>query len=153
MSYEVYGFADFSVRPDPSTLLKTLRSLTPLGIFLASENCLIGFPPDLRPTIDSFIFIIGDSPDSMNSQYLLDYQDYDPQSTLDLPIGADERLSLLPALVAVFFDKLDALRLALCLTDCNEVDSIKVINRLDVTSTLKANCSVQSPPCIIYVIT
>ena len=95
MSNEIYGFGEFIDVPDSLILLKALGSLTPLGVFSASKDCLFEFPIDLRPSSGAFVFIIGDSGDSMDAEHLLDNRDYDPRSAIELPINANERLSLL----------------------------------------------------------
>ena len=153
MSNEIYGFADFPVGPDLPTLTDRLGNSTPLGVFQVSEDRLIGFPFDLRPTDVSFIFAIGDSKDSMNAEYILDYQDYDPQSDIKLPINADERLLLLAGVLSSLFVDFKCKRIAVCLTESNQIDLIKHLNVSQITDVIKNDCSKESPPCIIYVIT
>ncbi len=106
MSNEIYGFADFPNHPNLSTILARLSHLTTLG----SSRCLKIASLDSRqifdPRTNSLVFVVGDSPESMNAEYLLDYQDYDPQSPIRLPINADERLTLLTTLFILFFHRL-----------------------------------------------
>jgi hypothetical protein len=153
MSNEIYGFADLPERPDLPTLLNALGGLTPLGVFPVPEDRLIGFPSYLRPSMSSFIFMVGDSKESMNAEYILDYQDYDPHSDIKLPINADERLSLLAKIFSFLFVDINCSRIAVCLTECNQVDSVKHLNVSQMLHVLKEDCSRESPPCIIYVIT
>ena len=116
ISNEIYGFADFLNQPDFPAILHSLRDLTPFGVFSVPERDLIGFPPDLHSTANSFVFVIGDSPKSMNAEYTLDYQDFDPQAHVGLPINADERLELLTTLLTFLFDAWHCIRIAVCLT-------------------------------------
>jgi hypothetical protein len=153
MSNEIYGFADLPNRPDLPILLNTLGELTPLGVFTVSENDLVGFPSGLRPNINSLVFVIGDSPESMNAEYILDYQDYDPQSVIRLPINADERLSLLTKILSFLFTDMKCDRIAVCLTECNQIDSVKQLNASQMLQIFKEDCSIESPPCMLYVIT
>lgn len=153
MSNEIYGFADLPERPDLPIVLKALGELTPLGVFTVSEKALIGFPADLRPNINSIVFVIGDSPESMNAEYLLDNRDYDPRADIQLPINADERLSLLTKILSFLFTDMKCERLVVCLTECNQVDSIKHLNAAQMSQVFKEDCSIESPPCKIYVIT
>ena len=64
----------------------------------------------------------------MNAEYILDYQDYDPHSDIKLPINATERLSLLAKIFFFLFADINCSRLAVCLTECNQVDSVKQLN-------------------------
>jgi hypothetical protein len=153
MSNEIYGFADLPDRPDLPTVLNALRKLTPLGVFNVSENDLVEFPSELRPNINSFVFVIGDSPESMNAEYILDYQNYDPQSVIRLPINADERLSLLTNILVYLFTDMNCERIAVALTECNQVDSVEHLNASQMLQVFKQDCSTGSPPCMIYVIT
>ena len=153
MSNEIYGFVDFPNRLELPDLLQILGASTPLGVFSVPESHLIGFPSNLRPHADSLVFVIGDSKSSMNAEYLLDYHDYDPESTIGLPIDSDERFALLVSLLRYFFDVFDCTRLAVCLTDSNQVDSVKHIKFPDSLDTIKNDCVKESPPCLIYLIT
>ena len=153
MSNEIYGFADFSDRPDMPTLLTTLRNLTPLGVFSVEKDRLIGFPSYSRPSINLFIFMIGDSKESMNAEYVLDYQDYDPHSAIKLPINADERLSLLTTILSAFFKSINCVPIAVCLTENNQIDYVKHVKVSQLSKAIKDDCSVESPPCIFYDIT
>jgi hypothetical protein len=153
MSNEIYGFVDLPEGTDLPTLLNGLGTLTPLGVFPVPEDRLIGFPSDLRPSVNSFIFMVGDSKESMNAEYILDYQDYDPHSDIKLPINAAERLSLLAKIFFFLFADINCSRLAVCLTECNQVDSVKHLNASQILQVLKEDCSRESPPCIIYVVT
>lgn len=152
MSNEIYGFADLPEGAVLPTLLDALGTLTPLGVFSVPEDHLIGFPSDLRPSVNSFIFMVGDSKESMNAEYVLDYQDYDPNSDIRLPINAAERLSLLAKIFSFLIDDINSSRIAVCLTECNQVDSIKHLNASQMLQVLKEDCSRESPPCIIYVV-
>ena len=153
MSNEIYGFADLPLRHDLLIVMNALKELTPLGVFTVSENDLIGFPSELRPNINSLVFAIGDSPESMNAEYILDYQDYDPQSVIRLPINADERLSLLTKILFFLFADMKCERIVICLTESNQVDSVKHLNASQMLQIFKEDCSIESPPCMIYVIT
>ena len=153
MSNEIYGFADLPEYTDLPTLLNTLGDLTPLGVFSVPEDRLIGFPSILHPSFRSFIFMIGDSSDSKNAEYVLDSQDYDPDSAIKLPISADERLSLLTTIFFFLFSDTKCARIAVCLTQGNQIDSVKHLNASQMVQVIKDDCARESPPCILYVIT
>jgi hypothetical protein len=153
MSNEIYGFADLPILPDLPMLLNTLRDLTPLGIFSVSETNLVGFPLNLRPSNNSLVFVVGDSPESMNAEYILDYQDYDPKANIGLPVSADERLSLFTTILSFLFTEIRCKRIVMCLTECNQIYSVKYLNASEMSKIFNEDCSRESPPCVIYVVT
>lgn len=152
MSKEIYGFVDLPADTPRDPFWDDLRSSTPLGLFEVSARELYGFPSDLCPGPESAILLVGDGPDSRNASYLLDDQDYDPKAEIGLPIQARERLALLLELLNRLFVRWNASRVVVCLTVCNEVDDVKRISRGEMFDILPADCAVESPPCLIYVI-
>jgi hypothetical protein len=153
MSKEIYGFAEFAGPMAYSTIASALAASTPLGLFSVPDFRLHGFPSELWPAADAFVFVVGDSPKSMNSEYLLDNRDYDPQALIELPIKAEERLSVLVQLLSSFFTEHRCTRLAVCLTVCNEVDDVKYLVSSRIADVLREDCARECPPCNIYVIT
>lgn len=152
MSNEIYGFADFPSVVNPRDVLEALRSETVLGLFPTTPSRLIGFPEDLAPSVNSLIFLIGDSPESTNAEYLLDNQDYDPSAPIGVPHSAQERLGLLIDMLEILFAQHGCERVALCLTTCNQVDSVVPISRQQFPARLRRDGESDSPPCLIYVI-
>jgi hypothetical protein len=119
------------------------------GPTVLSEKDLVGFPSELRPAVASVIFAIGDSPESKNAEYILDYQNYDPKAKIGLPLNA---LSLMADILSFLFNHLNCQRIVVCLTECNQVDSVKYLNASQMLPTFKLDCSIESPPCVLYVI-
>ena len=95
MSYEIYGFADLPKRTHAvlrfgcdwkfnSTRIVLGRCGSPNWISFRSS------------TWRGLVRVHGRRfKEIMNAEYILDYQDYDPHSDINLPINAAERLSLL----------------------------------------------------------
>jgi len=124
--------------------------MTPFGVFSIPEDGLIGFPPELQPNSNSFIFIIGDTRESMNAEYLLDSLDYDPRTSINLPPLAEDRVALLISLIFRLFDNQSCSRVLICLTVTNQIDQVKHTNLSDFAELIKNDCSIESPPCILY---
>lgn len=148
----IYGFADFATELDETDLRQSLGENTPLGVFSERKDQLHGFPPELSPSDQAFLFAIGDSTRWPVATYLLDYQDYDPAADIGLPISAYARLALLVTLLTRMFDDFGAIRVVVLLTLCSEVDEIKHISVKELSQTFHADCEIESPPCLLYVI-
>ena len=56
--------------------------------------------------------------------YVLDHQDYDPESVIRLPVLADERISLLTNILCFLFAESKCSRIVIGLTECNQFDSV-----------------------------
>lgn len=152
MTNEIYGFADFAAELVQRDLRQSLGENTPLGVFLATKDQLHGFPPELSPGNQSFLFAIGDSSEWPFAEYLLDYQDYDSAADIGLPISASDRLALLVTLLTRMFDDFAAIRVVVCLTQCSQIEGIKHICLNELSQTLHEDCEVSSPPCLLYAI-
>lgn len=151
MSNEIYGFADLPECTERTSILDRLLEITPLGVFATTVDKLVGFPLELRPNQNSLVFVIGDSPNSRNAEYLLDYQNYDSQASLTLPHNASERLSLLTRILMVLFKEMKCQRIVVGLTVCNQLDSVKHLKASQMSQVFNDDCLIESPPCIIYV--
>jgi hypothetical protein len=152
MTYSIYGFADVTGAQSHSEALSKWKSSTRLGIFAIVVEDLHGFPLDLRPASSSIIFEIGDSSSSNVAEYLLCPEDFSPETRLPIPHKAADRLSELFALLRFAFTELNCTRMAVGLTDCNQIDEVTSAGIDDFEDVVRRDCEAESPPCRIYVI-
>ena len=83
-------------------------------------------------------------------EYLLDGRDYAPGSQIGLPTQAADRRGLLNSLLAAILVMPDVIRLAIALTDCNEIEGVVVVKPSELAPRVTADCAKCSPPNGLY---
>ena len=153
MSNEVYGYLEVSEMADKTELLAKLQDKTGLGVKEIPFSKLYNFPQSILPANENryLAFIIGDRPDKENTSYLTDYMDYAPEANIGLPIKGKERLFLLIKLFTTMIHEFDSCRFVVAITECSQVEKIKIIKIQDLESVLYDDFELyEAPPDCIY---
>lgn len=155
MSNDVYGYLVPSLGDSEMAALKVYISKSSLNIQLIKSDELFGYPPDFVPTGDLFIFDIADGPNSTNATYLIDYDEYDPEtSDIGFPPGAKDRLNILLDTLADMVRITNAQKMVVALTECNQIETIKKIKLSELYDVIHADFEeYQAPPDTLYEIT
>lgn len=155
MSNDVYGYIELRSNKDELFPLMNYISSCSLNIRKISKEELFGFPVELMPDKNAFVFDIADGPNSINATYLIDYNEYDPEtSTIGFPPGAKDRLNILVDTLSDLFNITNAQRMVVALTVCNQIETVKKIKFTELYNVIHADFEeYQAPPDTLYEIT
>lgn len=86
------------------------------------------------------------------ASYLIDFENYAPDSNIGLPVDGRERVQLLTSLLGevAAFAGVKALNVAI--TDCEEIESVITLEASSLASRLIADMEEYAPPNILYVL-
>jgi hypothetical protein len=153
MTFYVYGYLEAHV--DVNELRIRIRALYASGGPVVEEepvDTLHNFPLDLIPEDGSAVcFSIYDGPGRRGAQYLLDDVDFAPDADIGLPTQAVQRLKLLTCLLNHLLAIPGVRRLAIALTDFDEIERVTVVSAGELERTIAEDCSNYSPPNVLYV--
>jgi hypothetical protein len=153
MTFFAYGYLQAQV--DVSELRVRIRVLdASAGPVVVEEpvDTLHNFPPDLMPQDGSAVcFSIYDGPGRRGAQYLLNGLDFAPDADIGLPTQAVQRLKLLTCLLNHLLAIPGVRRLAIALTDFDEIERVTVLSAGELERTIVEDCASYSPPNVLYV--
>lgn len=153
MSNDVYGY----LLPDPKIDYKLkfehyIKACS-LNIRKIEKRELFNYPTCLMPQTetDSFIFDISDGPNSINATYLIDYDEYAPDSDIGFPPDPKERLDILINTLIDMIKITNASKMVVSMTECNQIETIKKINFSEMRDVIHADFEMyQAPPDTLY---
>ena len=152
MSNDICGYIYPPLDREVENALSKYISGSKIGISQITREELYNFPSGFIPPDGLFYFLIGDRPSYPNATYLIDYNEYDPDtSDIGFPPGAKERLSILVDTLNYMFKITNAQRMVVALTECNQIETIKKINISELYDVIHADFEFyQSPPDTLY---
>jgi hypothetical protein len=155
MSNDVCGYIFPSLSREKEEILEEYISSKEIGISEITAEQLYNFPTEFIPSEDFFAFLIGDRPGYPNATYLIDYDEYDPEtSDIGFPPGAKVRLNILLDTLVDMFRITNAQKMVVALTECNQIDTIKRIKLSELYDVIHADFEeYQAPPDTLYEIT
>ncbi|HTC68464.1 MAG TPA: hypothetical protein VK662_02755 [Acidothermaceae bacterium] len=153
MTFFAYGYLQAQV--DVNELRVRVGALDATGGPVVVEepvDTLHNFPPDLIPQDGSAVcFSIYDGPGRRGAQYLLSDLDFAPDADIGLPTQALQRLKLLTCLLNHLLAIPGVRRLAIALTDFDEIERIAHVSAGELERTIAEDCSNYTPPNVLYV--
>ncbi|WPU24799.1 hypothetical protein RI049_08690 [Cedecea neteri] len=155
MSNDICGYVFPSVVHETKINLEEYMSSREVGISKITEEQLYSFPVEFIPSDDVFIFIIGDRPGYPNATYLIDYDEYDPEtSDIGFPPGAKARLEILLDTLADMYRITNAEKMIVALTECNQIEIITKLKLSELYNVIHTDFEAYlSPPDTLYEIT
>ncbi|ENN8378965.1 hypothetical protein ACAX46_004437 [Providencia rettgeri] len=153
MSNNVYGY----LQPKIGTaidfnLLEKYVSDNSLNIRLITKKELFNFPEEYLPEDGCFIFDIADGKNSVNATYLIDYLEYDPEtSDIGFPPDPKKRLNILLDTMSEMIRISNAKKMVVSLNECEQIETIKKIEFSDLYDVIHADFEeYQAPPDTLY---
>lgn len=155
MSNDVCGYISPSLSREREEILEEYISSKEIGISEITAEQLYNFPTEFILSEDFFVFLIGDRPGYPNATYLIDYDEYDHEtSDIGFPPGAKVRLNILLDTLVDMFRITNAQKMVVALTECNQIDTIKRIKLSELYDVIHADFEeYQAPPDTLYEIT
>lgn len=155
MSNDVCGYISPSLSREREEILEEYISSKEIGISEITAEQLYNFPTEFTPSEDFFVFLIGDRSGYPNATYLIDYDEYDPETSgIGFPPGAKVRLNILLDTLVDMFRITNAQKMVVALTECNQIDTIKRIKLSELYDVIHADFEeYQAPPDTLYEIT
>ncbi|AZK63877.1 hypothetical protein [Pectobacterium versatile] len=152
MSNDVFGYIYPSPIGDDYKKLTDYISNLDIGVFRISKDELYNIPLEMIPEDDVFAFLIGDRPDYRNATYLIDYCEYDPDSsTIGFPSNPKDRLNILLNVLVDFFLIVNPDRMLVALTDSSQIERIKKIRSSEIYDVIGGDFEIyQEPPDTLY---
>lgn len=151
MSNDVCGYIEPILSPDKINKLTRFIKHSQLGIQKISRNELYNYPDNLLPVNHMFIFLIGDGPGYPNATYLIDYDQYAPDTDIGFPADPKERLDILINTLIDMIKLTNATKMVVSMTECNQIETIKKINFSEMREVIHADFEAyQAPPDTLY---
>ena len=151
MSNDVYGY----ILPDPNTdyklTLERYLQTCSLNIRQIEQSELFDYPTYLIPHTESFIFDISDGPNSINATYLIDYDQYAPDTDIGFPADPKARLDILINTLIDMIKITNTSKMVVSMTECNQIETIRRIKFSDMRKVIHADFKAyQGPPNTLY---
>ncbi len=148
MSNEVYGYLKKFSKTDWSEFFEEMERNSGIGIKEIPMSELHSFPQEVMPinNVGCAAFVVGDRPGKTNTSYLTDYADYDSDANLGLPNDGRERLDLLIGLFAIMMRECMPGRFVVLITECGQVEAVKVVEAQDLGSQIRRDFERFSAP-------
>ncbi|AYH04839.1 hypothetical protein [Pectobacterium parmentieri] len=152
MSNDVFGFIYPSPKGDDYKKLIDYISSIDIGVFRIGKEELFNIPHEMIPDGDIFSFLIGDRPDYPNATYLIDYCEYDPDSSVrGFPSNPKDRLNILLDVISAIFLITNPEKMLVALTDSSQIERIERINHSDIYNVISGDFEIhQGPPDTLY---
>ena len=153
MTFSAYGFIETNQQiGELRARIKKGSTGARLWLRDATLRDLHNFPRDLLPSpARSYCFTLAERPDRDGVEYLLDPRDFAPEADIGLPSSAAERFHILAQEAMRLVSSSGVLRLALALTDSDEIEQTKFLNHDALGQTILADCLIYSPPNVLYI--
>ncbi|AKJ42458.1 hypothetical protein [Pragia fontium] len=151
MSNDVCGYIEPILDQDKIDELTKFIKHSKLGIQKISKNELYNYPDNLIPTDKIFNFLIGDVPGYPNATYLIDYDQYAPNTDIGFPADPKERLDILINTLIDMIKLTNATKMVVSMTECNQIETIKRIRFSEMRDVIHADFEAyQAPPDTLY---
>ncbi|PIT52081.1 hypothetical protein BHC44_07480 [Snodgrassella alvi] len=152
MSNDVYGYLLPDLNKDYAGQLKNYIGTNSLKIQKIEKNKLFNYPAYLIPNKYAFIFDIADGSNSVNATYLIDYNEYDPDTAdIGFPANPKERLDILIDTLINMIKITNASKMVVSITECNQIETIKKINFSEMREVIHTDFEeYQGPPDTLY---
>jgi hypothetical protein len=152
MSNDVYGYLLPDLNKDFADQLERYIEANSLNIQKIGKHDLFNYPLDLIPNKCAFVFDIADGPNSINATYLIDYNEYDPDTAdIGFPANPKERLNILIDTLIDMIKITNASKMVASMTECNQIEIIKRINFSEMRDVIHADFEeYQGPPDTLY---
>ncbi|WP_124369148.1 MULTISPECIES: hypothetical protein [unclassified Pseudomonas] len=152
MSNDVCGYVFPPPSPDAWVALDKYISESDLGIFKISSAELFNYPPQLLPSEETFVFLIGDRPGYPNATYLTDYNQYDPlYSDIGFPGDPVERVKILLAAIFKIIAICECKKLVFSISESSQIEVIKKIDVFSIVDVVLSDFErAQAPPDALY---
>lgn len=151
MSNDVCGYIEPILNLDNITELTNFIKHSQLGILRISKNELYNYPDNLIPVDNIFAFLIGDVQGYPNATYLIDYDQYAPDTDIGFPADPKERLDILIDTLIDIIKITNASKMVVSITECNQIETIKKINFSEMKEVIHTDFEeYQGPPDTLY---
>lgn len=151
MSNDVCGFIEPVLSQDKLEKLSEFIKNCQLGIHKISTKELYNYPDRLIPADNIFSFLIGDVPNYPNATYLIDYDEYAPDTDIGFPADPKERLNILINTLVDMIKITNASKMVVSMTECNQIETIKKIKFSEMREVIHADFEAyQAPPDTLY---
>ncbi|MDF7670685.1 hypothetical protein PT276_05660 [Orbaceae bacterium ESL0721] len=151
MSNDVCGYIEPILSQNKIDKLTKFMKHSKLGIQKISKNELYNYPVSLIPNDNIFSFLIGDVHGYPNATYLIDYEQYAPNTDIGFPADPKERLDILINTLIDLIKITDASRMVVSMTESNQIETIKKIKFSEMRDIIHADFELyQAPPDTIY---
>ncbi|WP_113625534.1 hypothetical protein [Pectobacterium peruviense] len=152
MSNDVFGYIYPSPIGDDYKKLTNYISNLDIGVFRISKEELYNIPLEMIPEGDIFAFLIGDRPDYRNATYLIDYCEYDPDSsTIGFPSNPKDRLNILLDVLSDILSIVNPEKMLVAITDSSQIEIIKTIKPSEIHEVIGGDFEIyQEPPDTLY---
>jgi hypothetical protein len=151
MSNDVCGYIELILNKFNINKLDKFIVDSQLGIQKISKNELYNYPDNLIPNDNIFTFLIGDVPGYPNATYLIDYEQYAPNTDIGFPANPKERLNILIDTLIDMIKITNASKMVVSMTECNQIEIIKRINFSEMRDVIHADFEeYQGPPDTLY---
>jgi hypothetical protein len=153
MTFFAYGYLQAQVDLDELRVrIRALNASAGPVVLEEPVDTLHNFPPDLMPRDGSAVcFSIYDGPGRRGADCLLSDLDFAPEADIGLPTQAVQRLKLLTCLLNHLLAIPGVRRLAIALTDFDEIERVTVVGAAELERTIVEDCASYSPPNVLYV--
>lgn len=151
MSNDVCGYIEPVLSQDKLEKLSEFIKNSQLGINKISKKELYNYPDKLIPAYNIFSFLIGDAPGYPNATYLIDYDQYAPDTDIGFPADPKERLDILINTLIDMIKITNASKMVVSMTECNQIETIKKISFSEMREIIHADFEAyQAPPDTLY---
>lgn len=151
MSNDVYGYMLPDKSIDYKFELEDYVKACSINIRKIEKSELFNYPLNLMPHTGAFIFDISDGPNSMNASYLIDYDEYAPDTDIGFPADPKERLNILINTLVDMIKITNASKMVVSMTECNQIETIKKIKFSEMREVIHADFEAyQAPPDTLY---
>lgn len=152
MSNDVYGYIKPVLKESYLALLQCYIENSSINIQLITKEELFNYPSEYYPEDNCFIFDIADGSGSINATYLIDYCEYDPEtSDIGFPSDPKERLNILLDTLVDMIKITNAEKMVVAITECNQIETIKRIKLSELYQVIHADFEeYQAPPDTLY---
>ena len=151
MSNDVYGYILPDINIDYKLKLDDYIKVCSINIRKIEKRELFNYPINLIPNMEAFIFDISDGPNSINATYLIDYDQYAPDTDIGFPADPKERLDILINTLVDMIKITNASKMVVSMTECNQIETIKKISFSEMREVIHADFEAyQAPPDTLY---
>ncbi|NKG31771.1 hypothetical protein FVB43_17220 [Erwinia rhapontici] len=155
MSNDVCGYLEPALGFNEMVSLMEYIENSQLNIRPIKAGELFNYPSEFFPKDAFFLFDIADCHGAINATYLIDYDQYDPDSSdIGFPGDPKERLNILLDTLVDMIKLTNAEKMVVAMTECNQIETIKKITLSELYDVIHADFEkYQAPPDTLYEIT
>lgn len=151
MSNDVYGYMLPDESIDYKLKLEEYVKACSINIRIIEKRELFNYPTNLMPHTGAVIFDISDGFNSLNATYLIDYDEYAPDTDIGFPADPKDRLAILINTLIDMIKITNASKMVVSMTECNHIEKIKKIKFSEMREVIHADFEAyQAPPDTLY---